>query len=280
MAFGQTTLINNSVLQTRVSADGSPDYKAGGVTIDWSTVTAVSGSNATLPDGSVVLIGQKYLRYGQVLTRIGVAEVQTYTLTGGPTAGTATITFAATGAYPSESFAIAYNAAGSAVQTAMRALARFGGNTAVTVARTGAGSNGDPYIYTATFNKSAGDVTTPTGTHTFTGGTTPTITIATGTPAGSTAGYFGPYDPDATDGRATLARGEAYILDETVLQYGSGSSALGGANDHYGSCVEGGPLWRDRVLHSAAAAHTLALGPTLAEVEAAFPNVRWVASQT
>lgn len=53
-----------------VSADGRPDWKVGGLTIDWSTVAAVSGSDVTTPDGRVVKIGEKYLRYGQVLNRI------------------------------------------------------------------------------------------------------------------------------------------------------------------------------------------------------------------
>lgn len=53
-----------------VTADGQPDWKAGGITIDWSTVAAVSGSDVTTPDGRVVKIGEKYLRYGQVLNRI------------------------------------------------------------------------------------------------------------------------------------------------------------------------------------------------------------------
>lgn len=50
-----------------VSADGMPEWKVGGVTIDWATVTAVSGSDATLADGTVVKVGDKYLRYGTVL---------------------------------------------------------------------------------------------------------------------------------------------------------------------------------------------------------------------
>jgi len=43
--------------------------KVGGVTIDWSTVTAVS-SDTTLPDGTVVKAGDKFLRYGTVLVKI------------------------------------------------------------------------------------------------------------------------------------------------------------------------------------------------------------------
>lgn len=53
----------------RCSADGRPRQKAGGVTIDWSTVTAVT-DDTTLSDGTVVKAGDKYLRYGQVLGKI------------------------------------------------------------------------------------------------------------------------------------------------------------------------------------------------------------------
>lgn len=70
MAYGRTSLPNNAVYPTRVSADGSPEYKAGGITIDWSLVSAVSGADVTLTDGSIIKIGQKYLRYGQVMTKV------------------------------------------------------------------------------------------------------------------------------------------------------------------------------------------------------------------
>jgi hypothetical protein len=103
--IGRNLLTTSTVQPVRVSADGSPLYKAGGVTIDWTTVVAVAGSDVTLPDGDVIRIGQKYLRYGQVITKI------------------------------------------------------------------------------------------------------------------TASGKFGPYDPGAGDGRQTLARGNAYILDETWLQY-------------------------------------------------------------
>lgn len=53
-----------------LSADGRPEMKAGGVTIDWTTVAAVSGADVTLEDGVIVKIGEKYLRYGQVLAKI------------------------------------------------------------------------------------------------------------------------------------------------------------------------------------------------------------------
>lgn len=44
-------------------------WKPGGATIDWDTVAAVSGST-TLLDNTVVTDGNKYLRYGQVMSQI------------------------------------------------------------------------------------------------------------------------------------------------------------------------------------------------------------------
>jgi hypothetical protein len=54
----------------RLSADGKPVMKHAGVTIDWSTVAAVAGADVVLSDGVTVYIGEKYLRYGQVITKI------------------------------------------------------------------------------------------------------------------------------------------------------------------------------------------------------------------
>lgn len=53
-----------------VIASGVPRYKTGGITIDWATVTAVSGDTTIDGDGRIVLDGQKYLRYGTVLCKI------------------------------------------------------------------------------------------------------------------------------------------------------------------------------------------------------------------
>ena len=66
--FGTRT-ISTTGRQLRVSADGHPRWKAGGVTIDWSTVTPVNG-DTTLPDGTVIKAGDSYIRYGTVLCRI------------------------------------------------------------------------------------------------------------------------------------------------------------------------------------------------------------------
>lgn len=67
--WGRNVLPNNTGGQTRVSADGQPEFKAGGVTIDWTTVVAL-GADTTQVDGGVFLAGQKILRFGQVVTKI------------------------------------------------------------------------------------------------------------------------------------------------------------------------------------------------------------------
>lgn len=85
--YGRNTLGTTGYPVMALASDPAKAlFKIAGVTIDWSTVTAV-GADTTLPDGNTVLSGRKYLRYGQILTRANVAEVQTVTWTGGPTGG-------------------------------------------------------------------------------------------------------------------------------------------------------------------------------------------------
>jgi hypothetical protein len=55
----------------RVIANGRYDRaKGGGVTLDVATIAAVTGSPATLADDTVVPVGSKYLRFGQILCKI------------------------------------------------------------------------------------------------------------------------------------------------------------------------------------------------------------------
>jgi hypothetical protein len=160
--YGRNLLTTDVIAPTRVTTDGEPEYKTGGITIDWSTVAAVAGSDVNLPDGSIIRVGTKYLRYGQVVTKI-----------------------------------------------------------------------------TAT-------------------------------------GKFGPYDSAAADGRQLLARGDAFILDETFTEFSAGIAGISTRNDQVGSAIEGGSLFVNRVLNSGGGAASLAAGPTLAALEAAFPRARWV----
>jgi hypothetical protein len=138
----------------QLSADGFPEFKHGGVSVDWTTVAAVAGADVTWLDSFVVKIGEKGLRYGQILTLI-----------------------------------------------------------------------------TAT-------------------------------------GFYGPYDPVAADGRQTLIRGSCFIVNESIHENMNASL--------YPPVIEGGLVYASRLIQSGVAAHTLALGPTLAETLAAFPRLRLV----
>ncbi|MGH9763688.1 MAG: head decoration protein [Blastocatellia bacterium] len=68
--YGQT-VVGNWGTSLRLSADGQPEMKAGGITVDWNTVPVVNaGADTTWDDGIVVPAGTKALRYGTVLTQI------------------------------------------------------------------------------------------------------------------------------------------------------------------------------------------------------------------
>ncbi len=69
MAFGQSTQRRYGG-GTPASADGAPEYKVGGVTIDWTTAVAANVAAVTLDDASIVPANQKYLPYGTILARI------------------------------------------------------------------------------------------------------------------------------------------------------------------------------------------------------------------
>jgi hypothetical protein len=104
-------------------------------------------------------------------------EVQTLTVTGAPTGGTFTITWSG-----QTTAAIAYNATAAAVQTALEALSNIApGDVVVT------GAAGGPWTLTWGGTQLGENVAAPTTTESFTGGTTPDITIATTTAGGAAA---------------------------------------------------------------------------------------------
>ena len=257
MPLGRTVFANSVVMPTRVSADGNPKYKAGGIMIDLTTIPAASGTDTSLPDGSTIKAGQQFLRYGQILTKVTTSEIQTITMTA--TGGTFKVTIPAFGV---QTGAEAFNVSAATLQADLRTAT---GNNAITVALSGG-------VYTITFPAAMGDVGLAVlDTSLLTGGT---ATVAT-PHQGTQYGKFGPYDPAATDGRQTLTRGEAFILDETWLYYPSGSPMTSAPNDFIGGVFEGGDVWFDHLLQSGVAAHSLAAGPTLAEFEAVFPRVSY-----
>jgi hypothetical protein len=138
----------------QVSADGHPETKAAGLTVDWGTVAAQTGSDVTWLDGVTIRVGEKGLRYGQVLALI-----------------------------------------------------------------------------TAT-------------------------------------GYYGPFDPAAGDGRQTLARDKAYIVNESMRQDDR-------ASDHP-PALYGGLCYQGRIIQAGTGTASLAAGPTLAALQAAFPRLALV----
>lgn len=86
MAYGRNVL-GRVGGEIQVSADGNPDYKIGGVTLFWDSVTAQSGTVQLTPQGTTATItdlalltangwtdiiedGEKFIRYGTVVCRI------------------------------------------------------------------------------------------------------------------------------------------------------------------------------------------------------------------
>jgi hypothetical protein len=101
----------------------------------------------------------------------GTNEVQTVTITGAPTGGTFTLTVAGETTVP-----IARNASAATVQAALEGLTIYQpGDVVVT---------GTAPAFTLTYGGAyaATNVEQPTAAHTFTGGTTPGVTVATTTP--------------------------------------------------------------------------------------------------
>jgi hypothetical protein len=102
----------------------------------------------------------------------GANEAQTVTVTGSPTGGTFTLTYSG-----QTTAAIAYNATALVVQQRLAALSNIeDGQVSVT------GSAGGPY--TVTF-AGAADVAQMTATPSLTGGSTPSVTVATATSGGA-----------------------------------------------------------------------------------------------
>lgn len=116
------------------------------------------------------------------LTPGGVNEVQTVTVTGGPTGGTFKLTYRG-----QTTAAIAFNATAAVVQTALRALSRIGSN-GVDVT----GSAGGPYTVSFKGSLASQNIEALVGDGALlTGGTTPGVTVAEATKGSSRhAGLF------------------------------------------------------------------------------------------
>lgn len=109
----------------------------------------------------------------------GTNEVQTVTITGGPTGGGFTLTFGAQTTY-----SLPYNASAADVQAALWLLSSIlpGG-----VSVTGGPGPATPYVVRFTGLSAATDVATMTAAHTFTGGAGPNIAVSVTTPGVASA---------------------------------------------------------------------------------------------
>lgn len=104
-------------------------------------------------------------------------EAQTVTITGSPTGGTFTLTLSG-----STTAAIEHDAAASAVQTALRAIASVDGpNVAVS------GPAGGPYTVDFIGSLATTNVAQMTATSSLTGGSTPSVTVTTTTVSAASA---------------------------------------------------------------------------------------------
>lgn len=240
---------------------GIPKILPIGASLDWNLVAAL-GANLTLPDTELLLSGWRYLRYGQVMTRVTGAAANILTIGGGATAGTFTIavTNSSVGVSTTQTTAgIAFGSTALQVKTALEALTNVGvGNVVVT------GTS----PYNLTFAPVLGTTTVAASAAGLTGGT-PTAAFTAG--AGGNSRYFGPFDLAATDGRQTLTRGDCFIMNRTKVMGGSLQLPL--QDDiHTGECIIGGNVWGAKVIATNGTA-SLAAGPTWTNLLAAMPEL-------
>lgn len=87
------------------------------------------------------------------------------------------------------------------------------------------------------------------------------------------SGKYGPYDPEASDGRQTLTRGKCFVANRTTFENGYGVTLNNGVTDHP-QVFDGGTAWKPRLIITTGT-QTLAAGPTIAEFEAAFPRIAY-----
>jgi len=134
--------------------------------------------------------GNGYTTGGNTISGMSTAvtntnDVQTVTVNGSPTGGTFTLTVTI-GSSTLTTAAIAYNAAASAVQTALTNLGNIGtGNVTVS------GSAGGPYTVTFTGSLGAENIAIMTHTDSLTGGSSPNVSIAHTTPGVGTFNISG-----------------------------------------------------------------------------------------
>lgn len=250
------------------------EWKVGGVSIDWSTVTALgSDYNDTTVQNLFVASGGKMLRYGTFMARITKPEVTTLTESASPDGGTFTVTIVVDGGDALTTTDLAFNVSAATMQTALQALANVGSGN-LTVGRTGTTTN---FVWTLT---AAGDllpsdltVTASAANLTVSASPGGAIAVAT-THAGGEYGWFGPADSGATDGRQTWTNGNVFLLATTLLFQSPFGAALPGPQNVHMGLVSGGPIWEARLLFGSAA--TPYTAPARTDLPTCMPRLELV----
>jgi hypothetical protein len=260
------TVIGNTGQQVRVSADGKRMVKTGGITVDWSLIAAVAGSDLVTPvEGITVKVGYKWFRFGQVMCKVTTAEVITLSITGTPTAGSFLMTVTRPDTGFSQVVTVPYNATAANLQALLDPILGVGNSLVAGGALPG-------IALTVTIQGALVGTLVPAftiGALSLTGGGTPAAAIT----AGGNTGNFGPYDFAATDGRQTCSAGNCFIMDETVLQSGVLGILSAMNTTNLGNAMYGGRVWYDRVI-ATTGTHSLANGPTWTELLAALPQIQ------
>lgn len=217
----------------------------------------------------------------------GTDEVQRATITGTPTGGTFTLTYAGQTTTP-----IAYNATPAAVQSALEALSNVGVGDIVV---TGGPGPATPYTFTFQGGLADLDVALMTATGSFTGGTTPAIAITVITP-GVTAvpgTLFQPVSKTAalrlqttTVAPPTEAQGARPVLNKALPALTSVTpTGTGSSRSFTVAPASTGPVWYDfgdggwdYVVAPGAASHTYDAAGTYT-VLASQNGVNWASAQ-
>ena len=226
--FGPNTVKQIGRSMPIVADPSTAREKAGGLTIDWTTVPAI-GKN------------------------------EKWTITIDATGGTFTVTFGA-----KTTSAIAYNAAAATVEASLEALSTIG-NGNVNVSGSAGGPYTLEFVGTLAYTD-VGAVTCSGASLTGGAGTaTPAkvqdgvsngdATLADGTIVKSgdkyllagtvlakitASGKYGPHDTTVSDGRQTLTRGDCWLLTKTLVMSEQGSAGTG-------FVIDAGLVWKDRL---------------------------------
>jgi hypothetical protein len=224
---GPTLRFQGAVAQTDLLANDWPLGSGADVSI-----TATDPANSLLsngdfedetiddtPDNWMVHIGTP-----GTTVKITDVEVQTVTISGTPTGGSYLLQWVDPNSDNRSTVPLAYNASGSAVQSALRAIP---GLEAVTVATTGTSPN---YTHTITFTGAKGDPSQLTSVSDLTGGT-PNIAHAT-TTAASAGAYRSKaleFDSDGAELTAlyhalTLTNEKVYFVHARIKRVGAAAS--------------------------------------------------------